>query len=297
MDDTGYTEAAYPTPYDGCFDAVNLGPNESSFAYIARGHFVSQVTLSGYGTYGVRIQPVGGNLTYGYAVFGTTGQVPVAFSAQNNFGEALRFWDTSGNIMFRVSELGGPTSVNMQVGFQGATAANVVQRYWSSGNGANNGTNPDATWTYSGGTGNNDGTVTLAAGTFNLPNIANAAGNEILCYDTTNGPVTYESAVAGCVPSSITLKNVRGTIDPDIALTKITALEPGVYTYKDETKFGPQEYDGLYAEQVCAMDERLCARDKEGHVRNYDKVGMLAYLVAALKAQQQEIKALENRKH
>lgn len=135
------------------------------------------------------------------------------------------------------------------------------------------------------------------AGAVNMSGIANAAGNEILCYDTTGGPVTYENAVAGCVPSAMRLKNPLGSIAPVDAEHALATLHPAVYAYKDAAKFGPQPYVGLYADEVCAMDERLCSRDKEGRVENYDKVGLTAYLVAAIQAQQREIKELKRRIH
>jgi hypothetical protein len=136
-------------------------------------------------------------------------------------------------------------------------------------------------------------TANIFSNTINLPNITNAAGNEILCYDTTGGPVTYESAVSGCVPSAKRLKNPKGKIDPKRALDRIAKLTAATYTYKDTVKFGAKEFDGLYADEVCAIDERLCDRDANGQVHNYDKTGMLAYLVAALGEQKREIDALK----
>jgi hypothetical protein len=142
--------------------------------------------------------------------------------------------------------------------------------------------------------GGSSNTMSLGSATINMPNISNAAGNEILCYDTTNGPVTYENAVSGCVPSAKRLKNPKGKIDPKRALDRVAKLTAATYTYKDTAKFGAKEFDGLYADEVCAIDERLCDRDASGQVHNYDKTGMLAYLVAALGEQKREIDALKH---
>jgi hypothetical protein len=55
---------------------------------------------------------------------------------------------------------------------------------------------------------------------------------------------------------------------------------------------GDKAQDGLIAEEVCAIDERLCHRDKNGRVDNYDKVGALALAWAAIKEQQAQIAEL-----
>ena len=131
-------------------------------------------------------------------------------------------------------------------------------------------------------------------GGIQLPSTPSAAGNEILCYNTSGSAVTYQSSVGGCVPSAIAAKNPLGTIDAQAALAGVMRLTPGVYTYRDAETLGSAEHDGLYADEVCALDERLCVREN-GVVRNYDKSGVIAHLVAAIQAQQREIELLRQR--
>ena len=118
-------------------------------------------------------------------------------------------------------------------------------------------------------------------GTLTVSSLTSAAGNEIVCYNTAGGLMTYATSVAGCVPSALSTKNPRGRINPAIALNGVIGLTPAIYTYKDTALFGAAEHDGLYADEVCALDERLCVRGERGEVKNYDKVGMLAYYAAA----------------
>lgn len=120
-------------------------------------------------------------------------------------------------------------------------------------------------------------------GGIEMNGISNASGNEILCYAASNGQTTYESSVAGCVPSDPKLKNIERNINPFVAMIKVGwYLNTGVWTFKDAPRFGDAAHIGLYADQVCKMDNRLCIWDHEG-VLNYDKVGFAAYLLAALK--------------
>ncbi len=112
--------------------------------------------------------------------------------------------------------------------------------------------------------------------------LTNVAANEIVCYNTSGGLMSYEPSVAGCVPSDPKVKNKGPDLSPAVALAKIEMLTPGTGTFKPNVHLGDKEQVWLYADQVCAMDERLCAPDSSGTL-NYDKVGALAYVVAALK--------------
>jgi hypothetical protein len=141
------------------------------------------------------------------------------------------------------------------------------------------------------GSGSNGGSVVITAGSstngtaggVTLVGIANAAGNEILCYDTTGGPVTYESAVSGCVPSDPALKMFGNDINPFVAMVKVGwYLHARVWLWKDISRFDDNAHVGFDASQVCAMDNRLCLWDARGTL-NYDKWATMAYLAAALK--------------
>ena len=137
-------------------------------------------------------------------------------------------------------------------------------------------------------------TSILHGSTVQFPDIANAAETDILCYNTTGGTISYETTVGGCVPSDPRLKIKGPDLSGDVALASLDQLEPGSGVFRPETHLGDTQQVWLYADQVCTMDERLCVRDKSGFL-NYDKVGMLAYLVAAVKQQQIEISNLRQR--
>jgi hypothetical protein len=133
---------------------------------------------------------------------------------------------------------------------------------------------------------------------------AASAAADIVCFVTSSGLTTYASSVANCAASSIDLKNPIGEIDPDVAIKKVMALRPAIYTFKDPQEYGPLPYVGLYAQDVCKMDERLCFYDGNlreptngAAIHNYDKVGVTAYLVAAIQAQQREIDQLRRERH
>lgn len=118
-----------------------------------------------------------------------------------------------------------------------------------------------------------------------MPGLAGAQETDILCYNTSTGEVTYATTVAGCTGSSLDIKVPRGTIDPEHALAALTTLvDPAIYSYKptaNEYNNG-KVYAGLYAQQMCAVDELLCEK-KDGKITNYDKIGTAAYTIAALK--------------
>ncbi len=126
------------------------------------------------------------------------------------------------------------------------------------------------------------------------PGIASGAQADVVC-TTSTGKFSYQVSATGCAASAKRLKNPLGSIIPQDALDRLMGLPSGVqvWTYKDTAGYGPQPYEGLYADDVCAMDPKLCARDKDGRVANYDKNGVLAYAVAAIQAEQREILMLQ----
>ena len=135
--------------------------------------------------------------------------------------------------------------------------------------------------------------ITTAAA-LTIAGITNTQETDILCYNNSTLVVTYAVNVAGCVASAMRLKNRKAWLGADAA-QGLMALRPVVFTYKDPQQYGAGTFVGLYADDVCAMDERLCVRDKSGLVESYDKVGLTAYLVAAVQRQQREIERLEHR--
>jgi hypothetical protein len=146
--------------------------------------------------------------------------------------------------------------------------------------------------------GSTSGSFALEAGSTGAPffsGVPATSETDILCYNNSTAAISYATTVAGCVPSGRQFKIPLGTIDPQHALDGIVATTPAIYKYKPELDLGEKPMDGLYADEVCAIDERLCERDKEGRPTNYDKIGALAYAWAAIKAQQAEIVALRKR--
>ncbi len=110
-----------------------------------------------------------------------------------------------------------------------------------------------------------------------------ASQNDIICVNSTGGFISYASSVVGCVPSDPKLKIKGLYLDSELSLKKLILLHPGSGAFKPEAKLDRKEHVWLYADEVCKMDARLCEKDKHG-VLNYDKVGLGAYQVSAIKA-------------
>lgn len=84
-----------------------------------------------------------------------------------------------------------------------------------------------------------------------------------------------------CIVSAKKFKNPIGKISPRDASAMADELQAVAFTYKDTENYGAAPHDGLYADDVCAIDERLCERDEHGEVHSYDMRGVLAILAAA----------------
>jgi hypothetical protein len=124
------------------------------------------------------------------------------------------------------------------------------------------------------------GASTTISNAVNLTGISAASGADILCYNSSGGPVTYATTVVGCVPSAFALKDQVGSLGSVYGEPKWLSIRNPIYKYKPSANLGDKTYVGLYADDVCAMDELLCERNADGTVANYDKIGMLAYTVA-----------------
>ena len=136
------------------------------------------------------------------------------------------------------------------------------------------------------------GTVTTSiySANFVLGGITSLAGNEILCYSTSTGKVTYAAAVAGCVPSAARFKD---PLSWGLETDRIDLLRPAAWQYKDKKEWGERPYVGLYADDVEKMDPRCVSRDKDGHLENYEDRCVIAYLVATVQEQKKQIAALQ----
>ena len=148
------------TPSDGGVDAISLGSNRASFAYQARGRFVSQGVFTGDSTWGLLVSPINGeNVLYGFDAHPWGGgSMGIGFSAAGAT-EAWRNWDATGNIKGRLFGNG-----NLSLGSENV-AQSFFNRIYSSGHGE---ASPDAQWFYGNGTGNLDGVVTISSGQFNI---------------------------------------------------------------------------------------------------------------------------------
>jgi hypothetical protein len=114
-----------------------------------------------------------------------------------------------------------------------------------------------------------------------MPSLPNAAGNNILCYNTVNGDVTYEPAVASCVPSAIRYKDLYDNRPLNLeGLMSLRVDTPWSYKLGTSTYENGKKHVGLLADDVSALDER-CAVMKDGQLENYEDRCMIDYLTAA----------------
>lgn len=181
IDDTGSDQST--TPYDGGLNIANLGTNIVSFGVLVNGNFNSQFIAEGSSTNAFDVSPTAGHaVTYAYHAFGTG--VSVAFFSQTS-QEALRVATTAGDITVRILSTG-----NAEWGEQTTAANNNTQSYFTSASGAGK---PDVIWTYSGGTGNNDGTVSISLGALQVNGSAGATCPSVSAatMTTVNGFVTH----------------------------------------------------------------------------------------------------------
>lgn len=111
---------------------------------------------------------------------------------------------------------------------------------------------------------------------------------------TTCTALTTTATVVGCTVSSKRFKNQLGAV-PDDAIGGLMNLPSSVFSYKDQTAHGLGQHFGLYAEDVCAIDERLCVRDPESKIVSYDDRGVLALLVGQVQELHREIDRLKQR--
>ena len=71
------------------------------------------------------------------------------------------------------------------------------------------------------------------------------------------------------------------------------ALSPGHYRGDGSTIIDSGLQFGLIAQDVCAVDERLCARFPDGSPRTFIPSAVIALLVATVQKQQHEIEDLQ----
>lgn len=113
-------------------------------------------------------------------------------------------------------------------------------------------------------------------------------------YASCTALTTNASGVLGCTASDKSLKNPQGAIvDASTVLARIPAAQ--VFSWKDSKEFDAKQHIGLYAQDVCKADSRLCADRpfKGGRRYNYEDRGVLALLVKAEQEHTAKIAQLE----
>ena len=89
--------------------------------------------------------------------------------------------------------------------------------------------------------------------------------------------------------------DVRREIASGDPVAEIMAMAPGQYNGDGINIADTKTQLGLFAQDMCQIDERLCIRDKDGVPHNFRDRGVLALLVATVQKQQREIDALQER--
>jgi hypothetical protein len=130
--------------------------------------------------------------------------------------------------------------------------------------------------------------VTMADATIQLPGLANAAGNELVCFASSGGLLTYESSVSGCVSSLEELKNNHGAIGPEEAHRDVAALKPFWGTFKAD-KPGTKDVPFFGARYTAKVDPRLGGYDDKGKLYTVQYAQMTPVLAANEQYLQSEI--------
>jgi len=164
----------------------------------------------------------------------------------------------------------------------------------------------------SGGTVNtNGGTLTIEAnsnkglslastGAATIYNLPTSTESGYLCAGsgatgTSGGAIGYDTLTCGS--STGRFKVATTELSDSQALQAFGALPDVVrgWRYNGMDMPNDREHVGLYAEDIERLDRRCIVYDKDGKVKNYEDRCVIAYLVAAMKAQQQEISELRAR--
>jgi hypothetical protein len=119
--------------------------------------------------------------------------------------------------------------------------------------------------------------------------VSSAAQSNVLCWNSSTGLVTYQSAT-NCNPSALRYKNLlKPTPLDSTRLGVLRTNQPWAYKPGDLYENG-RAHVGLLADDVEAMDWR-CVTYENGLLQNYEDRCVIAYLVAARQADRAEFKA------
>jgi hypothetical protein len=251
------------------------------------------------------------------------GNTPALRLEQNgSSGFTPQTWDIAGNeASFFVRDATGGSTLPFRI-FPGAPNGNLIVRGGNVGVGTVNptlsvggagldivsATNPEVHLHHTAsGIGPNDGANIALTGTdFILTNreagdtlffvngavrMRIASNGDVRIAGLTNCPgiQTDGSGVLSCTPSTRSLKNIAGALDPHVALANVMALKPQVGAYKT-TPDVPEHW--LIAEDVAEVEPAFVGlRDGEPFaIKTY---GVVTDLIAVIQMQQQRIEALE----
>lgn len=127
-----------------------------------------------------------------------------------------------------------------------------------------------------------------------------AAQSGTMCYNVGTGAVTYD-ATLGCLASLPELKDIAGFISPEEALAGVMKMKPIWASFKqgfdgDSKKNGNQDIAPMFnARELEGIDKRLVGYGADGKLRGARYAESIAYLTAAIQAQQAQIVALSSR--
>lgn len=133
--------------------------------------------------------------------------------------------------------------------------------------------------------------ILLADNAVSLPQLTSCSSGIISAVST---------GLLSCLASSKDLKNDMGAVNPADAEDFIARADPRRFTWKNSEQYGAGDKYGLFAQDVCKINDRLCERNDKGEIQSYDTRGALALTIADLKLwqaavsrQQHEIDSLK----
>lgn len=234
-----------------------------------------------------------------------------------NAGTAPTSFNTAGT-MFTINEPSGFNGIAMEVRLNGAASSWQVT---AAGNQSATGSmsiGSGQPYAFSG----RGGLRSSADGVFSLRNNANGADGSLamstltasasiintgittdathtdstVCQDTTSHQFYSGSGTLGICLGTSTRDSKENIVQINSTMDQIMALDPVKYNYKPGWGMDTEHNNyGFIAEDVAKAIPELVGRDKSGKVKNYDYVGMIAFLVKGMQEQQHQIDALKQK--
>ena len=132
--------------------------------------------------------------------------------------------------------------------------------------------------------------TTMSSATIKMTALAASTAADVMCYATATGLLTYEPTGTTCTVSALRFKDVQGSVNDAEPFIDSLHIATGHFKKQFQKDYGTAEHVWILADEVCAGDKRLCARDPDGKIRSYDRDGVLAYAVRRL---QEEGRAID----